>query len=915
MQLFGREDDLAELERCLCECLTELKGLVIVLDGPPGSGKTALLTEAAHRVARAGAFALSATCTSAERDLPFGVMNQLFLSAQLTSEVTDRVDRALGTDNARAYHKLCRILLLLSRSAPVMLFVDNIEDADEHSKRTLLHLMRRLGTARVLLVLAGYWATSGPRSAFDEELREQPRRHGISLGPLSVDQVARVLAERLGPSAQAQANAAASAGDFHAASGGNPGLLNSLIDDHLTGGQARQDGYGHAVQRCLRRYEPEVVRVAQALSALDGSALPAHVAQLAAVGTETVSRTMRLLNDAGILDGVRFRHPVARTAVLATAPARARLELHRRAAELLHDAGCPASTVAVQLAEASRCDVPWAVPVLREAASHALLSQQASRAASYLELARHAQATTAERATIRLAQLHAEWRGSPQAAVPHLASLAQDAAAGLLANGDAAALLRPLLWHGRTQQSVSVLTRLHCPAGAGEAPEASDVEDWLTLCYPPLARRRRPSAPVKLSPLASPSADRWLSVAACFSGVLTHGQSSQAAPTATRILREIRLRHETGWEEEAATLAMLVLLQADQPQAVLDGCDTLLAHADGQPGGTWRAVERCMRAEAALRLGDLAVALQAARHALSLVAPKAWGTAIGFPLGTLILAATRAGDFEEADRRLAHAVPEQMYASRYALPYLYARGHYYLAVEHYYAALADFLRCGELGREWGLDMAELVPWRSGAAQAWLLLANHDRARQLIQEQLGRTTTPRNRGLALRVLAGVSAQDRRPHLLGEALDLFEDCGDRYEQALALRDLSTAHSALGQSRRARMLLRRARYLAEVCGAGPLCSELLAMPDSDDPPHAQAAHPKPPGLRKLLASLTDSEYRVALLAARGYTNREIAAKLFVTPSTVEQHLTRVYRKLKIRHRRELSAVGGVPQPARGN
>ncbi|MET7656616.1 helix-turn-helix transcriptional regulator [Streptomyces sp. NPDC005486] len=37
-------------------------------------------------------------------------------------------------------------------------------------------------------------------------------------------------------------------------------------------------------------------------------------------------------------------------------------------------------------------------------------------------------------------------------------------------------------------------------------------------------------------------------------------------------------------------------------------------------------------------------------------------------------------------------------------------------------------------------------------------------------------------------------------------------------------------------------------------------------------------------------------------GYTNREIAAKLYVTPSTVEQHLTRVYRKLKIQRRQDL-------------
>ena len=46
-----------------------------------------------------------------------------------------------------------------------------------------------------------------------------------------------------------------------------------------------------------------------------------------------------------------------------------------------------------------------------------------------------------------------------------------------------------------------------------------------------------------------------------------------------------------------------------------------------------------------------------------------------------------------------------------------------------------------------------------------------------------------------------------------------------------------------------------------------------------------------------LTETERRVAELAARGRTNREIAAELFMGVSTVEAHLSRVYRKLDVR------------------
>jgi DNA-binding CsgD family transcriptional regulator len=44
------------------------------------------------------------------------------------------------------------------------------------------------------------------------------------------------------------------------------------------------------------------------------------------------------------------------------------------------------------------------------------------------------------------------------------------------------------------------------------------------------------------------------------------------------------------------------------------------------------------------------------------------------------------------------------------------------------------------------------------------------------------------------------------------------------------------------------------------------------------------------------------VARLVAEGKTNHEVAATLFVTPKTVEFHLTRIYRKLGVRSRVEL-------------
>jgi DNA-binding NarL/FixJ family response regulator len=52
-----------------------------------------------------------------------------------------------------------------------------------------------------------------------------------------------------------------------------------------------------------------------------------------------------------------------------------------------------------------------------------------------------------------------------------------------------------------------------------------------------------------------------------------------------------------------------------------------------------------------------------------------------------------------------------------------------------------------------------------------------------------------------------------------------------------------------------------------------------------------------------LTASERRVADLAGGGQTNRDIAQTLYVTPKTVEVHLSNTYRKLGIASRRELA------------
>lgn len=918
--LLERDAHIDRLDTLLADCLHQA-GRAVLVEGPLGTGKTELMRVFADRAAaRHDVQVVTARCSAQERALPFGVVGQLFRAADWSARPAEQLMAHVGTTtptapaaatgNApspallHACRELAQPVFTAAAETPLLIAVDDISDADEESLHFLRHLVRHLPQSRLLLLLADGTTSWPERRRLHAELLRHPHVHRLHLPLLSRPAALRLLTEELGEDTVRRIG-----GELADAAGGNALLLHALAEEQHTGPAPH---YGPALLRCLHRTDPGVLRIVRALAVLGDDAEAADVAHLTGDdGPEAVTDVLASLTAAGLLDDTgRLRTDDARTAVLDDLPPHDHTQLRLRAARLRHESGAGAETVAQHLVAADSAQPAWAVPVLTEAAEHALLDHRLPFAVDCLRLAHKATSDERARAVIRYRLAQAEWRCNPSAAARHLIALTAAVRAGHLGPDEALSVVRQLLWHGRGDEAVDLLDLLRDRAGQAdqqtpaETGALRDVEVWLAYTHPALARGRRPPAvPAGLRQAVVPGIDPHLGTAAALADALAGGRAAGAAGRALQTLREGQPHSGTVWAEEATLLALRVLVRTGRTDDAAAWSERLLATAERHGIPTSAARYAAARGETALLRGELAVAEENCRLALTRLSPAAWGIAVGLPLSTLVLAATHRGEHRTAAKHLTHAVGETMFQSLYGLHYLFARGRHHLATQHSHAALADFLSCGELVRGWGLDAAGTVPWRTYAAEAWLRLDNRDQAWWLIHEQLSRPDADRApvRGPALRLLAAAGPPGRRIPLLTEAIDLTESSGDRYEQVRVLTDLSRAHQATGNKRRARLLLRQALHVANMCGMQPLARELLSVSGDLDGgvPGDEDVRPD-----SGIGSLTESERRVASLAVLGYTNREIALRLYITASTVEQHLTRVYRKLGVRRRKDLPA-----------
>ncbi|MBG0829055.1 AAA family ATPase [Planomonospora sp. ID67723] len=909
MGLIEREEELASLEDLLSGAVMG-RGRIALVGGAVATGKSTLLRALTEQAIELGALSVTATGSRAERELPLGVLRQLIQDAPLVAAERDRA-LALLDEGARAaassdggagpqvdaqvVHTLCTVLLDLAERYPLTIVVDDVHHADRASLLCLVYLARRVRNARILAVFSHADGEGYTDAYFQTDLLRQPHCRRIRLTPLSRAGVAALVAARAGVRPTERL-----ADEWYALSGGNPLLAGAMGDDHedfvrASGehptGAVVGDQFGQAVLACLQRGRPQTVQVAHGLAVLGETE---GLDRLLDIPAPDISRELLSLGAAGLIDAGNFRHEAVREAVLAGVDVQERMDLHHRAAELTYAMGLPPSAVAGHLLRASRVDAPWVVPVMEEAARSALRDGQVESAVAYLRLAWRECADEARRSKIMTMLVRAEWRINPAAPAGRLAELAEAMHRGSLRGGDAVVLARALLWHGRFDDARDVFEQLSRSDAADQETTAELVvaQLWLRATYPPfLTHLRRAAGERGLASMVSVMVSQRLESTLALAEVLSKGPREASMNAVERILEDSRLDEMT---LDTVENSLLALTYAGRCEKAAPWCDLFSVEASSRQAPSRQARLAAIRAEIAIRQGDMPAAEHHARIALDIIQASGWGVAVGGPLSSLILALTAMGRYDAVREYLDWPVPEAMFQTRYGLHYLHARGRHSMATGYFALALRDFQRCGELMAAWNLDAPGLIHWRAEAGEACLRLGQPQEARQLIQAQLDAcgSGARRSKGIALRLLAATSEPARRPALLRQATEYLQLAGDKYELARALFDLVEAYDALGEHRRARTIAGRAQAVARECRAEPMIGLLAG---------GNGAVPSP-SPSELIGGLTDAERRVATLAAAGYSNREIAAKLYVTISTVEQHLTRTYRKLNISQRADL-------------
>jgi DNA-binding CsgD family transcriptional regulator len=917
--LYDREDEQLTIGLAV-ERIASGVATTVCVQGIAGIGKTSLLSQARALVEANDWWMLHARGDELEQGFGFGTVHQLVEHVLPTTGQDDRSDLFEGPaafllpltnpagsgewtapDQSSIGHGLRWLLANMAQRKPVAIIVDDAQWCDATSLRCLRYAMRRLEGNRVGLFLA----TRPPRDdEFAEFLRGLEPEHRLVPGPLSRAGIGQMAAAATGAEVDD-----AELDRWCLVTGGLPLLVGEVLLHHDLLEEAVDSLDRPLITMSARRsrLSPEARRFADVASVAGDGSTRWLIDRIA--NTESCSHEVQWELTAAALfldtDEVRFVHPTIRTSLLeALRPDTAR-RIHGEVARLLLSSGGPVEAVAGHLmyATPTRCDA--SAEALMAAATRARAVGSAEQALRLLRRAMLERPTGDLRDRIlgdlAVAAAVAGDPGWPDALEDHLRGLptSTDRARAHLRVG--AALAR----RGRLDEATRVLVQgLDVAADDEVEPDLRmellallaantriDVQRRLQL-EDRLARELQRSDIDE-----SPTARSVLALLAYHRAITTGSASEVRSMARTALLHPKVTDDEILAHQSAFSQGILALSFADDAESL----DEVLAHgigaAERREDDALFAAMSNLRGTTRLDQGRVDEALD---DLLAAVTTLQLQRAVSLPGAAADLALCRAARDEPVLALAALEVPEIEAVHEQGAPYTH------------YLSVRGVIRL-EQGDDRGFDDLRTALARqrvngseSPAAVPALRLAealvktSPAEARQL----LSRAATVADQFGSPRVLAGVARvrallePERAVELLAGAAALLEPTCWGMERMRVRRALGSALVATGALDDARAVLRHLLEEADAGGARAMAevarSQLWAL----------GVRPRRPALSGPNA-LTPSEQAVALLAASGLTNREIATRRFVTVKAIEYHLANAYRKLNIINRAGLAVA----------
>jgi DNA-binding CsgD family transcriptional regulator len=909
-EVIGRDEELAAIDRFLATRSTR----ALALQGPAGIGKTSLWSAAVARARARGRQVLCARPAAVEAHLSFSVLGDLVTNVSRQAfEGLPELHRhalavALNRDSSAALAgpsgALAVAVLGLVRAcaaeAPLLLAIDDLQWADEASAGVLVYAFRRLGVDDVCVLVscrgeAGVPLPFGLDGALGEEALER-----LDLEPLSEGAIRRILHRRL--------DLVLSRSELHAlyvASGGNPFFALEL---GRAGVEPDEFGFLRLPHRLTELVSAQLARLPESARETLLVVAAAAAPDLPLLVRANADDGLKAALDAGVLEVdrgcVRIAHPLLASTVWMGVDDDRRREIHRALAAAVEDT----EQRAHHLAQATEPPDEEVAVLLEHAAIQARARGAPAAAADLLERSRSfippGDVDEWARLGALLTAVEAE-AGHWDRVSEHV----REAQRRLPAGPRRAAIL---VAAAEMQPGLDTLFR-QAIEEAGDSALGLRARIGLAL-QAGLAGRWGESVAIasETASLARRKNERaLLGVALTFAGGLklldSRLDGSDELAEALAIEADLGRLPTSVFESPRMWQASALLWGGDPDRARTIFADLLaLASERGEDVSVFQLRQVMILTE--LRAGDWRTARAVGHAAVDQL------ELLDYPFGRPIVEGLLASiDAREGDLASARALGTDAVAA------LAAAGDRLWSTFAHGALLLAELSAGDAGAAvvHADAIGEFFP---GAGECWwsnhqgdelealVLAGEHERARvcaRRLREAGIRLELPRFLAWAARgeaLLAAAAGDLGAAEAAVEiALSQHERFTDPFERARTLLVQGNVLRRRNRRRAARVSLGEAVAELDRLGARPFADAARAELKHMGGRTASGEH-----------TLTGAEERVARLVAAGLSNRQVAARLYVTVSTVEAALTRVYRKLEVGSRVQLARALRDEEPS---